>query len=305
MSMQRTPPPERKTQSSLFTTPLNSMASDPELHTVSHDKEKDFATRRLKRKLHDDVTLDSTSVICQMKDMFKTFESQQNTKLEKLFECIFEIKGQNTEIQNSVDFLSSKYDEVLERMHCLEQKNKSYELKINSLESKVELLERNSRSAMLELRNIPKQQSENKTVLSSIVKKIGEVIQQPIQDSDIQDVYRLKTMKEANNHIVVNFTTIERKYGFIKQSRYFNTANKDAKLSTSHLTLPGPGRPIYIDESLTPFARRLSFLARQYVKDHNYHSSWSSYGKIFLRKSQDSPPLRIDSEEDLKKLQPK
>lgn len=298
--VRRTPPPESKTHSNLLTTPLTSTASDPELHVISDDQ--DLATRRIKRKLSHNISVDSSSVLCQMKDMFKEFESQQNTKFEKLIESVLIIKDQNTEIQKSMDFLSSKYDEVLEKVHGLEQKNKSYELKIESLESKIEQLERNSRSAMIELRNVPKQDSENKLLLSNIVKKVGEVIQQPISTSDIQDVFRLKTSKETNNHIVVNFSTIEQKNGFIKQCRSFNKANRDSKLSTSHLNLSGPNKPIYVDESLTPLARRLSFLARQSVKDHGYHSTWSSYGKIFIRLTQNSPPVRIDSEDDIEKL---
>lgn len=191
--VQRTPPPKRMTQSNLLSTPLNSMASDPELHLSSHHKEKELISRRVKRKRCDDFTIDSSPVLCQIKDMFKAFELQQNTKLEKLSESMLTIENQNTEIQKSLDFLSSKYDEVIEKMHKLEQSNKSYELRIESLQSKIEQLERNARGAMVEIKNIPKQDLENKQVLSSIVKKVGEVIQQQISTLDIQDVYRIKT----------------------------------------------------------------------------------------------------------------
>lgn len=94
----------------------------------------------------------------------------------------------------------------MEKMTRLEQKNKTYELKIETLEGKVEHLERNSRASSIEIRNIARQPSENKAVLSSLIKVVGEVVQHPISDPDIQDIYHLRTKNEANNHIVVKFS---------------------------------------------------------------------------------------------------
>ncbi|KAJ8704289.1 hypothetical protein PYW08_013013 [Mythimna loreyi] len=234
--------------------------------------------------------------------MFASFEAQQNTKLEKVMESLLTIKDQNHEIQKSMNFLSSKYDEMLEKLHNLENKNKSYEQKIESLEIKIEQLERNSRSSSIEIRNIPKLETENKLVLRTLVQRVGDVIDQPLSNSDLQDVYRLKTKNGTKNHIVVNFTSTLYKDDFIKQCRNYNKKNRDNKLNTSHLQLPGPPKPVYVDESLTNLGRRLAYLARQFVVDNNYHSTWNSYGKIFIEKTQDSSALRIDCEHDLKKL---
>lgn len=95
------------------------------------------------------------------------------------------------------------------------------------------------------------------------------------------------------------------KDGFIRQCRSFNKTHKDNKLNTTHLKLPGTSKPIFIDESLTSTGRRLAFLARQCVKDNNYHSTCISYGKIYIKKSQDSSVLRINCEQDLQKIRPK
>ncbi|KAL4719708.1 hypothetical protein ACJJTC_007897 [Scirpophaga incertulas] len=187
---------------------------------------------------------------------------------------------------------------------CLDENWKlpEYESKVEGLENKIEQLERKSRASTIEIRNIPKQNLENKMLLRSMVKKVGEVIEQSISDSDIQDVYRLKTKNESTNHIIVNFTTISCKDGFMKQCRFYNKTNMDNKLNTSHLNLSGPPKPLYIDESLTSLGKKITYYARQFIKDNNYHSAWSSFGKIFVRKSQDSPAVRIDCEQDLKKL---
>lgn len=307
MSLKRTPPMINRPN--LLKTPVTSFGSDPQLNVSSQDPmpvdhTEHNITRRLKRRLLDehDKPSENISIAEQMKDMFASFETKQTSKLEKLIESILVIQNQNIEIQKSVEFLSARYDDVLEKMAQLELQNKSYEVKIDSLESKIEQLERNSRSSSVEIRNIPKQTSENKTILSSLVKKVGEVIEHPISDIDIQDVYRLKTKNETGNHIVVKFATTISKDGFIKQCRTFNKTAKNNKLNTSHLKLPGSPKPIFIDESLTSLGRRLAYMARQCVKENHYHSTWTSYGKIFIKKSQDSLALRIDCEQDLRNI---
>lgn len=305
MSTQRTPPQQLLKQSNLAT-PLTSHGSDPQLHLSLWDRDSsghpEFVTRRFKRRLTEDTSDDSDSLLSRIQDMFHSFESQQNAKLEKLIESMHSIKEQNGDIQKSIAFLSNKYDEALEKIQILEQKTKSYEVKIESLESKIEQLERNSRTSSIEIRNIPRQTNENKSELRSIIKKVGELINQPILDSEIQDILRLKTEKETKNHILVNFTSTAVKEGFIYKSRTFNRENKDNKLNTDHLHLPGPSKPIYIDESLTKLGRKLYYLARQFVKDNNYYSTWTSYGKIYLREKKDSSSIRIDTEQDLQKL---
>lgn len=302
MSIQRTPP-KSNNSSNLTNTPLLTYGSDSQLYVSPPAGQNDHITRRIKRKHLEHGSAASTVTSDEIKDIFATFEAQQNLKFEKLMESMSVIKNQNNEIQKSMEFLSSKYDEVLEKMLKLEEKNKCYERKIESLESKIELLERNSRSSIVEIRNIPKQDPENKTLLCALVQKVGDVISQPLTKSDIHDVYRLKTKKESNcNNIVVNFTTTLCKDGFIKQSRNYNKMHRDNKLNTSHLQLPGPLKPIFIDESLTSLGRRLAYLARQFIAEHKYHSTWTSYGKIFIKKTHDSPALRVDCEQDLEKL---
>ncbi|XP_053619462.1 uncharacterized protein LOC128680381 [Plodia interpunctella] len=283
----------------LMKTPVSSFGSDPQLYdsTKNIDSGSDFITRRMKRK-HSNESPDFESIIYQMKEMFASFEKKQNLKLDA-------ISQQNLEIQKSITFLSSRYDDLLNKVQTLETTNRSYEQKIESLESKIEVLERNSRTSSVEIRNVPKQNVENKLFLRSLVKRACETVQQPLSDSDINDVYRLKTKKETGNHIIVNFTSTICKDGFINQCRAYNKTHKENKLNTSHIGLPGPSKPIFVDELLTSLGKRLAYLARQLVKENSYHSTWTSYGKVYLRKTQNSPVLRIDCETDFDKLSSK
>lgn len=302
MSTQRTPPKssERLVTVTSPVTPISSYGSDSQLNLETTLTE--LTTRRMKRKHSNVSSPENSSLLKQMRDMFTAFEEQQNLRFEKLLESVNTIKDQNMEFQKCIDFMSSKYDGIIDKIVDLEKQNKSHELKIIALESKIEQFERSSRAAAIEIRNVPIQPLENKSTLRSIVLKLGETVEQRMAASNIQDVYRLKTKSEDRSHIVVNFTSTEFKESFITQCRNYNKIRKENKLSTTSLLLPGPSKPIYIDECLTRLGRRLAYLARQLVKEQNFHSTWTSYGKVFIRKSPDSKAFRIDSEQDLQSL---
>lgn len=238
----------------------------------------------------------------EMHTLFSKFESQQNSKLESIIKSMHNISTQNMDIQNSMDFLSHKYDSLLNSFQSLQNENLAYKKRIESLENKLEQQERFLKSTSIEIKNIPKPTNENNTTLTEIVKTLGETINQPILDSDIHQVYRIMTKQDLSNTIIARFTTQTTKDNFIKKSKLFNKERKEKKLSTSDLSLPGSSRPIYITESLTAKTRHLHYLARQFVKKNNYESCWTSYGKVYIKQKYDKASIRIESEDDLRKL---
>lgn len=236
--------------------------------------------------------------------MFAELHSKQETKFNALHAAMTEIKAQNSEIQNSIDFISNKYDEVLQKMNQLQDevgKNKEH---IKNLENKVEYLEKNSRSATIEIRNIPLQPNENQSKLSEVVKKIGDNINYQINDGDIRNIYRIKPKKSSPNPaaIVVDFTTCTKKFGIIKATREHNKNNPNGKLSTTHLDISGPPRAVYIDEQLTSYTSRLYYLVRIFAKENNFDHRWTHNGNIYLRERDGSPALLVKEEGQLKQL---
>lgn len=305
MSMQRTPPTSSSSTTNLITTEIIAGGSDTQLNVIAKQNLRETNTsRRAKRKLDVDYEEIISALMPQMTALFQNFEKQQSAKLETL---ITTITTQNTEIQNSIEFLSQKYDDCLQKMDRLEKENLSYKKKIETLESKIELMENNSRFSMIEIKNIPKQETENKETLTNIVKQIGTHLEQPILTSDIRDLYRLKTKKETSNHIIVDFTTTILKSSFIKKCRTYNLVNKNNKLNTKDIGLTCEQRPIYIDEALTKQTSKLFFLAREFVKEYKNFTCWTAYGKVYMKeKNKDNTPvIRIDNEEDLKKIHTK
>ena len=58
---------------------------------------------------------------------------------------------------------------------------------------------------------------------------------------------------------------------------------------------------IYISESLTASNRQLFNEALKVKKDLHYKFIWSSNGRVFMRATEDSPPILISCSDDLVK----
>lgn len=200
--------------------------------------------------------------------------------------------------------MSEKYDNLLQKMDLLEAENKTYKKQVAILENRLEVLEKNSHSTCMEIRNIPKltKDVENRETyikyLNCIANTVG--LETEIADTQIRNVYRAKS-----DTIFVDFTLTVPKENLISGIRKYNKdakTNEQEQLSTKRIDLPGPGRPIYVSEVLTTRNRKLGFLARNLIKEKKIFATWISYGRIFIKKRDGDDPLRINSEEDLKKL---
>lgn len=117
--IQHSPPTTRTPQPSHHCSAPNLLDAATDDHSIKH---------RSKRK-HDDELSRMETMMSDMKTMFSDLLNQQanqNTKFEALCSIVSEVKTQNMEIQKSVEFLASKYDETspaypaaLKKLHFL------------------------------------------------------------------------------------------------------------------------------------------------------------------------------------------
>ncbi|CAB3254395.1 unnamed protein product [Arctia plantaginis] len=59
------------------------------------------------------------------------------------------------------------------------------------------------------------------------------------------------------------------------------------------------GAALFISEYLSKQSRKLFYLARTNVKENKLAATWTSFGNIYVKKSEDSLPIRIKSEVEL------
>ncbi|CAH0713909.1 unnamed protein product, partial [Brenthis ino] len=297
MPLNRTPPPSSSPN-------LQHHASEP---NISMQKEEagcsDISqlniTLRNKRK-HDTEQDYLKSIKNDLMIMFEKWSSKQDSRLSIILDSIAELRTQNTEIKAAVEFMSEKYDQVLLKLKILEEEKIECKKYVQSLENRIESLERNSRASSIEIKNIPYDTKESKESLCKIVEKTANVLNLNLQRFDIKNIYRINTKKE-NKPIICEFSTVIVKDKFLNSLKKYNRAN-NIKLNTQNFNKDSAFKQIFITENLTQTGRRLFFMARESAKKKEYLFCWTSSGKIFLRKKEGSPHIIINNESDLENI---
>lgn len=272
-------------------------SADSDTTTSERNDATKVNTRMRRKREHEEMT----ELRTEMRGLF----SSLSDVVEKRFT---EIKQQNAEMSTSLQFMSDKYDALLEKLHNLEQDRLRDRKYIAQLEEKIETFERKIRSTGLEIRNVPKtvqegNKFETKEEMYIIAKHLAKTIDIPLLDSDIKDVYRVNSSKSADKPIIIELNSVIKKEYILRAVKTFNKSKGiNEKLNTNHLNVPGPIKPIFVSETLTAKTQRLFYMTREFARENKYAYCWTSRGQVYLRKNDGQPLLRIECEDDLVKL---
>jgi chromosome segregation ATPase len=306
MPVDRTPPPAGSAPASEFTLlrQTEHYSSTPELsiqQQTAESAEHHVTLRRTKRKLSESgCESQLTSFMTEMRKMFLDFKTEQDKRMDMLCNTVEDIKNQNNDIRNSLDFLSGAYDSLKKQIDTLDQERQQDLRLIDSLQEKIDKFEQSHRSTCLEIRNLPPSKQESKDSLLKIVRDTLQVIGLDVLAQDVKDVFRIATREPGNKTIIVDFTSVLTREKVIEKFKKYN--KEHSRLSTETLKMSGTPKPIFISENLSPKLKRLFFLARDFAKNNNFKYCWVSHGKIFLRQSDGSTLIIIRSEKDLTHL---
>ncbi|KAJ2937659.1 hypothetical protein O0L34_g19338 [Tuta absoluta] len=249
-----------------------------------------------------------TSVLKILQDM----QDQQGAKLDALQAELVAIRAQNdaihkkqTDLESSVKRLNENYQEVLDRLSKLEEKEKLNEatnknqfeqdlMRLNELESQVEDMNRKIRMKSIEIANIPYQKDES---LMSILQNVFTALNVDFGEDKISDVHRVPKKDIQKRTIIVELNNLKNKNDLMGALKNYNKQHRDSLFSTENLQMPGNKMPIYMSHYLTPAAARLFFLGRNLKKQRNYKYCWSSLGKIYIKKDDASPAILLKNED--------
>lgn len=231
------------------------------------------------------------------------WKSDQETTLAILVKDVLDVKAQcqliqrsNLDIEKGMEFINNSYEDMKERMAQLEKSKLENTDHISNLEKQIQDLEYKTRSATIELRNIPNKDEEKPEDLVAMLSKISKVVNnKTIDKSDLRDIYRLPGKTSTSRPVVAEFSTVTARNDFLASVK---TYNKDRslieKLNSVAMGLPGDKKPIYVDEHLTPALKKLLYDTRVFAKTHSF-SCWHSNGKILLKTNSTDKPLLIKS----------
>lgn len=241
----------------------------------------------------------------QISEMMKALMAKQETELKNLFNpTLTDIKRTNLSIENSIGLLMSKNEELSKKVEQLEtQKKKDYEY-ITIMEKKIEDMQRTERKNNIEMKNVPKGNTETKEDLINMVERLGKSINCNINKSDVKDIYRVRGKKEGptNTPIIVEFSSTILKANVLKMSKSYNIKNR-GKLCAKHIGFTkNEDTPIFVSEQLTIKGSRLFYLARDLAKSKGYKFCWTSYGRVHVRRDENSPIITVHCEEQVNKL---
>lgn len=257
-----------------------------------------YSAMRGKRRWDEEYTADLANLRDEMKKMFSTLMETQDTKFKKFESSLNEIKKTNQNIESSMNFLTAQNKEFREKIEKLESQIKEDRKYIAILEDKVEDMQKNRRKTNLEIKNVPKNIGEGKDELISMMISLSKTIGCQMDKSDIKDIYRVRGKKESaqNTPIIVETSSTLLKNDVLKMCKAYNVKDK-YKLRAKHLGLrTNEDTPIFVSEQLTAKAARLYFLARDLAKTRSYRFCWTAYGKVYVRKEENSRIILIKNE---------
>lgn len=249
--------------------------------------------------------------IGDLKNLVTSFMENQNSRFTVMENLILEIKAQNSSIPkivSSVDNLSSQIKTMDENILGLEQQRRNMATQITDLQSQIEYVDLNAVKTCVEIRNVPKTQSESQDMFMSMLFHVSKIIGCQITHADIRDTFRVPPKPDKKQStIVFEFQSTRIKFEFLKAAKHYNKTHTGEVLNSSHLGLDGMGNaPIFISERLTAKTRKLYYQAREFCKSESYTHCWVSRGKVYLRKKEGSPHIQVKNEahmQDLKQTQ--
>lgn len=239
----------------------------------------------------------------EVKSIIQTLKSEQLEKDKDILPTVLDIKKSNTNIENSISLLIAQNQELTSKITQLETKSKEDREYIAILEDRVEQLQMGARKTNLEIKNVPKKTNESKEDLIDMVMCLSTSIGGNLRKDDIKDIYRLRGKKAPQNPTIVLETTSSiKKTETLKLCRAFNVKTK-TKICAKHLGFrTSEDTPVFVAEQLTPRGSRLHFLARDLAKSQQYKYCWTAYGKVYIRKTDNSPIISVTSEAQIQQL---
>ncbi|XP_013173848.1 PREDICTED: uncharacterized protein LOC106122445 [Papilio xuthus] len=239
-----------------------------------------------------------------MKELIISRTSFQEDELKKIAPTLLEIQQSNRNIESSIAFLSAQNEEYRKKIEKLERQAQEDKKYVTLLEEKIEDIQKSMRKTCFEIKNVPKKDKESKEDLIEMVTNLTKNIGCDVDKNHIKDIYRVRGKKDGarNTPIIVETTSTILKNDILKMSKSFNIRHK-TKICAQHLGLRnGEDVPVYVTENLTPKSARLYFLARDLVKSKSYKFCWTAYGKVYVRKDENSAIILISNESQIQPL---
>ncbi|XP_046753158.1 uncharacterized protein LOC124416272 [Diprion similis] len=124
--------------------------------------------------------------------------------------------------------------------------------------------------------------------LTNVVHNIAKTINANFKHGDIVDIFRAKAKPNKKQPIIVRMNNNENRNIWLEKRRTLIQTNHNIE------GIPKTTK-IYINEALTIANKSLLYHTKSFAHENNYKFVWVKDGKIFLRETEESRIIRIDS----------
>ena len=238
-------------------------------------------------------------------------------EIRPLRSILFSIEEKFSALQKSVDFVSSKYDELLKQIQGSNEKVvtlvsdvKNTKRDLTGVQKRalevtkdVDDLAQYLRRDCIEISGLKPTESISCTEL---VKAVGKDMDMELEDGDISTAHPIPRYdKSADEKIIVKFTRRADRDEFYSNRKKV-AGKKASSLKSLKDACPTTGvdlnKKIYISESLTPKKKKLFGLVNKFKKELQWKFIWTNHGRIYLKQRENSQTYKIDSPEDFEIL---
>lgn len=221
--------------------------------------------------------------------------------LENIATMIKELKCDNQDIRSELRAINEKLNDQTDHLRALEMQLQESREEIQSLrestaalgeenkslKTRLESAEQRFLGNTLEIQGIPDNRGEN---LTSVVITLGRELGIEVAPEELNKCYRHGPSRDGSRSLAVEFVRQMKRDDFLKKGKSRNFVYQD--------------RRVYVNEALTPYFRRLLFLARKARAEtsNKFKYVWVSKGQIFARPRDGAEPFRVFTEEDIKRI---
>ncbi|XP_077486556.1 uncharacterized protein LOC144097801 [Amblyomma americanum] len=204
-----------------------------------------------------------------------------------------ELKQIVTDVQVSVQHMSDKYDEGLQRLTKQDRELTDIKERITAVEDSVSAkeisdlkdqvneLEQYGRRQNLEIHGVKWEENEN--LLPKINELAASLGLRSLVEDDIDGIHRLSTRKGRKAPILVRFVSRKTKENWKSKNKQLVDSESEVRFY----------------DNLTSRNKHLLWLARTRAQQMGYCFTWQKNGKVMVRKGPGEPILRISCEADL------
>ncbi|XP_044755043.1 uncharacterized protein LOC123313997 [Coccinella septempunctata] len=209
-------------------------------------------------------------------------------------------------LREAVNFCSDKvtdfekklsgFSEMVSRIKKLEKDNESLRKEVSFLNSKLRVMEQQSRFSNIEVQNVPEKNKEN---LRNIMVKLVSHINADFNVAMIDKISRVQfKIKNRPKNIVVRYVSRINRDKFLSAYK----AKQHDNGEHSGISVQGVADRIYINEHLTMENKILFKEVRSAAREKSYKYVWVQNGNIMLRKDDTSRKIHIHHDYDLSSL---